>query len=104
MADSKNNSGSLNHIGERKYARKKMMGTDPIVAQCTTMDATFQARVQDVSSTGVFVITSKKLDFGQEIALTFTFPQNGQTIKATGEVVRITPEGVGVEIKLFFNE
>ena len=40
----------------------------------------------------------------QEIALTFTFPQTGQTIKATGEVVRITHEGVGVEIKLFFNE
>ena len=41
---------------------------------------------------------------GEEIALTFTFPQTGQTIKATGEVVRITHEGVGVEIKLFFNE
>ena len=104
MAENILDNDNLNHLGERKDARKKMMGTDPIVAQCATMDATFQARVQDVSSTGVFVVTSRKLSFGQEIALTFTFPQTGQTIKATGEIVRITPEGVGVEIKLFFNE
>ena len=98
------NSGNFDHPGDRKDARKKMMGTAPIVAECRTMEGTFQARVQDVSSTGVFVLTSKKLSMGQEIALTFTFPQTGQTIKATGEVVRITPDGVGVEIKLFFNE
>ena len=104
MAENVLDNDNLNYLSERKDARKKMIGSDPIVAQCTTMDANFQARIQDVSSAGVFVITSKKLNFGQEIALTFTFPQNGQTIKATGEVVRITPEGVGVEIKLFFNE
>ena len=104
MAENKLDNDNLNHLGERKDARKKMMGAEPIVAECRTMDATFQARVQDVSSTGVFVVTSRKLSFGQEIALTFTFPQTGQTIKATGEIVRITPEGVGVEIKLFFNE
>jgi len=104
MAENKPNNGNLNHLGDRKDARKRLMGTEPIVAECRTMDATFEATVQDVSSTGVFVKTTRKLKFEQEIALTFTFPQTGQTIKATGEVVRITHEGVGVEIKLFFNE
>lgn len=104
MAETRTEIGSLNHIRERKDARKKLMGTEPIVAECTTMDASFQAGIQDVSSTGVFVITNRKLKFGQEIALTFTFPQTGQTIKATGEIVRITPEGAGVELKLFFKE
>ena len=92
------------HLDERKDARKKLIGTKPMVAECQTMDAVFKATVQDVSSAGVFVKTSRKLKFGQEIALTFTFPQTGQTIKATGEIVRITHEGVGVEIKLFFKE
>ena len=104
MATNTLNNGNLNHLGGRKDARKKMMGTDPIVAECRTMDGTFQARVQDISSTGVFVLTSRKLSMGQEIALTFAFPQTGRTIKATGEVVRVTPDGVGMEIKLFFNE
>jgi Tfp pilus assembly protein PilZ len=104
MAKIRFNNGNFDHPGDRKDARKKMMGTDPIVAECRTMDGTFQARVQDVSSTGVFVLTNETLTMSQEIALTFTFPQTGQTIKATGEVVRVTPDGVGVEIKLFFNE
>ena len=104
MAENKPNNDNLNHLGDRKDARKRLIGAKPIVAECRTMDATFEATVQDVSSTGVFVKTTRKLKFEQEIALTFTFPQTGQTIKATGEVVRITHEGVGVEIKLFFNE
>ena len=104
MAENKSNNGDSNNHRNRKDARKKLIGAKPIVAECRTMDATFKATVQDVSSTGVFVQTRRKLKFGEEIALTFTFPQTGQTIKATGEVVRITHEGVGVEIKLFFNE
>ena len=103
MTEKRPKNVDLENLDERKDARKKLIGTKPMVAECQTMDATFKATVQDVSSNGVFVKTSRKLKFGQEIALTFTFPQTGQTIKATGEVVRVTSEGVGVEIKLFFN-
>ncbi len=46
MAENKSNNGNLNHLGDRKDARKKLMGTEPTVAECRTMDATFKATVQ----------------------------------------------------------
>ncbi len=104
MAENSLKNNYLKDLEERKDARKRLIGTKPIVAECRTMDAAFKATIKNVSSAGVFVKTSRKLTFGQEIALTFTFPHTGQTIKATGEIVRMTHEGVGVEIKLFFKE
>jgi Tfp pilus assembly protein PilZ len=104
MADINRKNNNKNNLEERRDARKRLIGAKPIVAECRTMDATFKATIQNVSSAGVFVKTTRKLTYGQEIALTFTFPQTGQTIRATGEIVRITREGVGVEIKLFFKE
>jgi len=94
----------LKEFEERKDARKRLSGSKPVVAECQTMDCIFKATVQDVSSAGVFLNTSRKLPIGQEIAVTFTFPQTKQTIMATGEVARITNNGVGVKIKLFFKD
>jgi Tfp pilus assembly protein PilZ len=104
MAENSLKNNYLKDLEERKDARKRFGGLKPIVADCQTMDSTFKATVQDVSSAGIFLKTSRKLPVGQEIAVTFIFPQTRQTIMATGEVARITREGVGVEIKLFFKE
>jgi Tfp pilus assembly protein PilZ len=87
---------TFENLEERRDARKRLAGNQLVVAECCTMDATFKATVQDVSSAGFFIKTRRKLTLGQEIAITFTFPQTGQTIKATGEVARVSPEGAGV--------
>ena len=92
------------HLEERKDARKRFGGSTPIVAQCRTMDASFTATIQDVSSAGVFLKTNRKLFIGHEIAITFKFPHTREIVMATGEIVRITHDGVGVEIKLLFKE
>ena len=104
MAENIQKNNFLKDLEERKDARKRFRGMKPIVAECQTIDSTFKATVQDVSSAGFFLKTSRKLPVGQEIAVTFTFPQTRQIIMATGEVARITNDGVGVEIKLFFKE
>ena len=104
MAENSLKNNYLKDLEERKDARKRFIGNKPILAECRTMDSTFKAAIQDVSSAGVFLKTSRKLRLGQEIAMTFKFPQTRQTIMATGEIARITHDGVGVEIKLFFKE
>ena len=96
--------GILENIEERKDARKRFDKFQPIMADCQTMDATFTASIQNVSSAGVFIKTGKKLSIGQEIAITFTFPRTKQTIMVNGEIVRLTRHGAGVKIKMFFKE
>ena len=92
------------HLEERKDARKRFGRTQPIVADCKTMEAGFKATIQDVSSAGVFLRTDRNLRVGQEIAMTFKFPYTRKIVRATGEVARITHDGAGVAIKLFFKD
>ena len=78
--------------------------TQPIIAACRTRDSNFDAFIQDVSSSGVFIKTTKNLLAGQEIAMTFTFPKTQKTIMATGEIVRSSYDGAGVKFNIFFKE
>ena len=87
---------------ERKDVRKKMGEIQPIVAACKTRDCEFKAPIDDVSSSGVFIKTRKRLFIGQEIAMKFSFPGAQSSILATGEIVRTSSNGVGVEFKIFF--
>ena len=96
--------GRLENLEERKDARKKISEFQPIMADCQTMDSNFEASIQNFSSAGVFIKTSKKLSIGQEIAITFNFPQTRQPIMVNGEIVRLTRDGAGVKIKMFFKE
>ena len=88
----------------RRDARKRFNEIQPIVAVCQTMDSDFEAFIQDVSSSGVFIKTSRPLLAGQEIAMTFIFPRTHKTIMATGEIVRVSYGGVGVKFKIFFKQ
>lgn len=94
----------IKNLEERHDARKKFNATQPVIAACRTRDSNFEAFIQDVSSSGVFIKTTKHLFAGQEIAMTFTFPQTRKTIMATGEITRITYDGAGVKFKIFFKE
>jgi hypothetical protein len=91
-------------LNDRKDARKKLNKIQPIVAACTTMDCDFKASIDDVSSNGVFIKTRRHLTTGQEIAMKFSFPKAKNTIMATGEVVRSSGKGVGVEFRILFKD
>ena len=89
---------------ERKDARKFFMKGQKIIAECHTIDSQFRGLLQNISSSGVFINTDTVLHAGQEVAMTFTFPDSKETVMATGEIIRSTNLGIAVEIKLIFKE
>lgn len=96
--------GQTRNLERRKDARKKVNGTQLVVADCRTMDGEFQAPIDNVSSSGIFIDTRQRLFAGQEIALKFDFPDAGNTIMANGEIVRTSFEGAGIRFRMFFKK
>ena len=96
--------GKTQNSERRKDARKKVNGSQLVVANCRTMEGGFQAPINNVSSGGVFIDTRQRLFAGQEIALRFDFPEAGNTIMANGEVVRTSFEGAGIRFRMFFKK
>ena len=94
----------LPSLEARQDARKRFNEIQPIVAVCRTMDSDFKAFIQDVSSSGAFIRTSRPLLAGQEIAMTIIFPRTRKPVMATGEIVRVSYRGVGVKFKIFFKQ
>jgi Tfp pilus assembly protein PilZ len=88
---------------ERKDSRKYFGKNQLLLANCETVDISFNEYIQDLSSGGAFIQTDKKLNIGQEIAMTISLPNSRKSLKATGEIVRISPKGVGVEFRVIFN-
>jgi Tfp pilus assembly protein PilZ len=91
-------------LERRKDARKNVNATQLVVANCRTMDADFQAPIENVSCGGVFINTNQRLFVGQEIAMKFDFPDARNTIMANGEIVRTSFEGAGIRFRMFFKK
>jgi Tfp pilus assembly protein PilZ len=89
---------------QRKDSRKYFVKNQLLTAKCETMDDLFSVSVQDVSPSGAFIYTKKKLTLGQEIAMTIQLPNSDDFLRATGEIVRVSSGGFGVEFKIIFNE
>ena len=89
---------------QRKDSRKYFVKNQLLTAKCETIDDMFSVSVQDISPGGAFIYTKKKLDLGQEIAMTIQLPNSDDFLRATGEIVRIDSGGFGVEFKIIFND
>ena len=96
--------GQTQNSERRKDARKKVNGSQLLVADCRTMDNDFQAPINNLSSGGVFIDTRQRLFVGQEIAITFDFPGTRKTIMANGEIVRTSFKGAGIRFRMFFKK
>lgn len=59
----------------------------------------YQDFVRNVGAGGVFIETPKRFSVGQEVSLTFSLPNAPRVIKITGEIMRTTPKGFGIEFK-----
>ncbi len=59
----------------------------------------YQDFVRNVGAGGVFIETPEHFSVGQKVSLTFSLPNDPRVIKITGEIIRTTPKGVGVEFK-----
>lgn len=91
-------------VKNRKDARKLFEEDHPIIVNCKTADAEFNASIQDISGSGIFIKTTRPFSIGQEIAMTFKFPKSPKPVMVTGEVVRTTRSGAAVEFKIFFDK
>ncbi|MDX1708509.1 MAG: PilZ domain-containing protein [Desulfobacterales bacterium] len=94
----------LNHLKSRKDARLVFRKNQDVAVRCLTNTCNFDGRIRNVSSSGIFITTNQHLPIGEEIAVTFTFPDSGNNVKATGKVARVTDSGIGVEIQVYFKE
>ena len=92
------------HMKSRKDARLFFNKNQKVSVRCLTDRCNFDARIQNVSSSGVFIKTDQQLPVGEEIAVSFTFPDSGNHVNAAGKVVRTTHSGMGVEIQVYFKE
>ncbi len=95
---------SHKHLKSRKDARLFFSKNQNISVRCLTDTCNFDARILNVSSSGVFIVTDRTLPVGEEIAVSFTFPDSGNQVMATGKVIRTTNSGMGVEIQVYFKE
>jgi Tfp pilus assembly protein PilZ len=92
------------HLKSRKDARLIFNKNQKVAVRCLTSTCRFEARIRNVSSSGIFIQTQQELPVGEEIAVSFTFPNSGNRVKATGKVVRTTYAGMGIEIQVYFKE
>ena len=93
----------INQMGGRRCGRKQFNEILP-TAICRTSDCEFSAPIRNISSNGVFIKSNRHLSVGQEVAMTITFPATGESHMVTGQIVRVTPEGIGINFKIFFKD
>ena len=103
MAKSPPRNRFFSHMDGRNCRRKRFYEILP-TATCKTRDSAFIAPICDISSDGAFIKTTRKFSVGQEVAMTITFPSTGESRMVTGEIVRVSPEGIGINFKVFFKD
>ena len=81
--------------GRRKHEREPFF----MAVDYSTKDRFYKDYIQDISAGGVFIETRMPFRAGQEVSLSFPLPNYQKYIKTTGEVVRISPHGIGVRFK-----
>ena len=84
---------NIHRIEERVSKRKKIM----IEVNLNTEKEKILAETEDISSTGAFIRTTKKIAQGEDISIKLTNPSGGEFIFAA-KVMRVTPHGIGVKV------
>lgn len=56
--------------------------------------------IGNISGSGIFIETGKSLVTGRKLFLSFTLPLFGEFSSVSGEIVRITPSGMGVRFNI----
>ena len=81
------------NLGERDINRKPYENT----IHFTIKDKSYTGVSQDISSGGMFIKTDEPFSVGQVMTLTIPFPKQHKQIKIPAEIVRSTPDGIGIE-------
>lgn len=82
--------------GDRKDLRINCL----ISVDYSNSDRFFKDYIQDISSSGVFIKTRESFSIGEEIVLSMSLSGDENAFRIPAEVVRTSPEGIGVQFKI----
>jgi Tfp pilus assembly protein PilZ len=84
------------HKERRKYSRIDFF----TIIDYSVGDQYYRDFIQDMSISGIFIKSSHKFSVGQIIRMIFMSRDYQKPFKITGEIVRVTPDGIGVKFKI----
>lgn len=92
----------LKELEERLFKDKRQHERKPffMVVDYCTGDRAYKDYIQNISAGGVFIETRMPFSVGQVVSLSFPLPDYQKYIKVTGEVVRVSPQGIGVKFRM----
>jgi uncharacterized protein (TIGR02266 family) len=92
----------LKELEERLFKDRRKHEREPffMVVDYSTEDRFYKDYIQDISAGGVFIQTRMPFRAGQDVSLSFPLADYQKYIKITGEIVRVTPQGIGVKFKM----
>jgi len=79
----------------RKHERRECL----ITVNYVVKGRAYQNFIQNISAEGLFIETRERFSVGDEILLTISYTDEVRPFKIAGEVVRISPKGVGIRFK-----
>ncbi len=78
---------------KRKYPRAVFC----IEVDVETLEDSFKGFTQNITPEGMFVETGESVAIGQDVMVSFMMPESQDHINKDCRVVRILPDGVGLE-------
>ena len=80
----------------RRHTRKTFM----TVVDFASQGRAYREFLQDISGSGVYIQTSGSFSVGQDVVLTFPFPDSQKHVKITGRIARVADTGIGVQFNM----
>ncbi len=87
--------GALKGKCRRQHFRKPVH----IPVRYTNQDGLSSGVIRDISLGGVFILSRKAFSLGQSLSLSFCPANVDKTVWIAGDVMRVTPEGIGVRFR-----
>ncbi len=94
MVSSENGTSSNSSKNEKRKHPRKTYDTK---VNFTSEEKFGIEYIKDISVKGIFIETAEEFSIGQILNLSIPYANQERFIKVKGKVVRITPEGIGVE-------
>lgn len=82
-----------------KEKRTKPRKANPALLDYAVRGRVYHGFIHDISLDGMFIGTSETIAVGQEILSMIPVPNSPRSIKVTGNVVRSTPNGIGIKFR-----
>ena len=80
----------------RRHTRKSFM----TVVDFASQGHAYREFIQDISGSGVYIQTARPFSVGQDVVMTFPFPDSQKHVKVTGRIARIDETGIGVQFDM----